>query len=164
MHFRSSVFVAAFSIFAASLWSAPLARAQAHQGQSTAHRAALPTLTMHKSPGCLCCDKWVEIAKAEGFKVEVIESSDMTGLKQRAGVPLAKISCHTTTAGGYFFEGHVPLDLVRKVLETRPALAGLLAPGMPQSAPGMDDGRRPHQPYQVLALSRDGKLTPYALR
>ena len=29
--------------------------------------------------------------------------------------------------------------------------------------PGMDDGR-PHQPYQVLALSRDGKLMPYALR
>ena len=163
MRFRSSVFVAALPIFAASLSSPPLALAQADQGQAAAHRAALPTLTMHKSPGCLCCDKWVAIAKAEGFKIEVIESSDMTGLKQRVGVPLAKISCHTTTGGGYFFEGHVPLDLVRMVLETRPALAGLLAPGMPQSAPGMDDGR-PHQPYQVLALSRDGKLMPYALR
>ena len=164
MRLRLSVFVAAFSILAAPPSSAPLALAQAHQGPAAAHRAALPTLTMHKSPGCLCCDKWVEIAKAEGFKVAVIESSDMPGLKQRVGVPLAKISCHTTTGGGYFFEGHVPLDLVRKVLATRPALAGLLAPGMPQSAPGMDDGRRPHQPYQILALSRDGKLTPYALR
>lgn len=163
MRLRSSVFVAAFPIFAASLSSAPLALAQTRQGQSTARTAALPVLTAHKSPGCLCCDKWVEIAKAEGFKIKVIESIDMTGIKRTVGVPLTKTSCHTTTGGGYFFEGHVPLDLVRKVLETRPALAGLLAPGMPQSAPGMDDGR-PHQFYQVLALGRDGKLTRYALR
>src|SRR3990172_8225648 len=43
----------------------------------------------------------------------------------------------------------------------RPALAGLLVPGMPESAPSMDEGQ-PHQPYEVLALDRDGKLTTYA--
>ncbi|HQR18125.1 MAG TPA: DUF411 domain-containing protein [Gemmatimonadales bacterium] len=118
---------------------------------------------MHKTRGCLCCDKCIDIAKVEGFRVEVRETSDITDVKKRAGVPLAKASCHTTTAGGYFFEGHVPLDLVRRVLDTRPALAGLLAPGMPQSAPGMDDGSS-HQPYEVLALGRDGKLTTYARR
>jgi len=111
----------------------------------------------------LCCDKWIAIANAEGFRIEVIEATEINRVKQRAGVPLAQASCHTTTAGGYFFEGHVPLDLVRKVLKTRPALAGLLAPGMPQSAPGMDDGSA-HRPFEVLALSQNGKLTTYARR
>jgi hypothetical protein len=120
-------------------------------------------LTVHKNPGCLCCEKWIAIAKAEGFRIEVVEGENLAGVKQRAGVPASKASCHTTTAGGYVFEGHVPLDLVRKVLDTRPALAGLIAPGMPLSAPGMDDGSS-HQPYEVLALGRDGALTTYARR
>lgn len=163
MRFRSSILLAAILALAASASSTPIAVAHAHSGHSSAHGAILPTLTVHKSPGCLCCDKWIGIANAEGFRIEVIEAGDITSVKQRAGVPLAKASCHTTTAGGYFFEGHVPLDLVRKVLETRPALAGLLAPGMPQSAPGMED-RSPHRPYEVLALSLNGKLTTYARR
>ena len=163
MRSRSSALLGATLIFAGSVSFAPVALAQAGHGHSPTRGAALPTLTVHKSPGCLCCDKWIQIAKAEGFKVDVIQAGDIAAIKRKAGVPPAKVSCHTTFAAGYFFEGHVPLDLVRKVLDTRPALAGLLSPGMPQSAPGMDDGR-PHEPYEILALSRDGKLTPYARR
>ncbi len=163
MYFRSSIFLTALQVLAATVSSAPRVLAEPHPGHSSTHAATLPTLMVHKTRGCLCCDKWIDIAKVEGFRVEVRETSDITDVKKRAGVPLAKASCHTTTAGGYFFEGHVPLDLVRRVLDTRPALAGLLAPGMPQSAPGMDDGSS-HQPYEVLALGRDGKLTTYARR
>ncbi len=161
MRSRSSMLFGAVLTFAASLL--PARPAQADALHSFAHAATLPTLTVYKNPACLCCDKWIQIAKAEGFKVDVIQAGDIAAIKRKAGVPPAKVSCHTTFAAGYFFEGHVPLDLVRKVLETRPALAGLLSPGMPQSAPGMDDGR-PHEPYEILALSRDGKLTPYARR
>ena len=163
MRVRAFLLLAAIPVFAASLSSLPLALAQAPSSHAAAHGATLPTLTVHKNPGCLCCEKWIAIAKAEGFRIEVVEGGDITGVKQKAGVPLAKASCHTTTAGGYVFEGHVPLDLVRKVLETRPALAGLLSPGMPQSGPGMDDGSS-HQPYEILALGRDGAMTTYARR
>lgn len=163
MRFRSSALLGAILVFTGSLSFAPVAPAQAGHGHSPAHGAALPILTVHKSPGCLCCDKWIDMAKAEGFKVKVLEPGDMNAVKRKAGVPPAEASCHTTTAGGYFFEGHVPLDLVRAALETRPPIAGLLAPGMPQSAPGMDAGG-PHQPYEILALGRDGKLTTYARR
>ena len=137
--------------------------AQADHGHTVRHSAALPTLVVHRGPGCLCCQKWIAIAKAAGFKIKVIESGDMGAVKRKAGVPPAQASCHTTTVGGYFFEGHVPLDLVRTVLETRPPIAGLLAPGMPRSAPGMDVGEG-HEAYEILALGPDGKLTTYAWR
>jgi hypothetical protein len=38
---------------------------------------------------------------------------------------------HTALIDGYVFEGHVPLDLVQKVLKERPKIAGLAVPGMP---------------------------------
>lgn len=163
MRFRSSLLLATTLALPASISSTPLALDHTRSGHPAAHRSIIPTLTVHKTPGCRCCDKWIENAKASGFRIEVIEDADITTFKRRAGVPLAQTSCHTTTAGGYFFEGHVPLDLVRKVLETRPALAGLLVPGMPQSAPGMDDGS-PHQPYDILALNLTGTLSTYARR
>lgn len=139
------------------------AAAQDKPSHSPRHAGGAAHLLVAKNPGCLCCEKWIEIAEAQGFTVEVVEPRDMAATKRTAGVPAAQASCHTTTAGGYFFEGHVPLDLVRQVLVARPAIAGLLAPGMPLSAPGMDDGR-PHQPYDILVKGRDGKLSVYARR
>lgn len=159
-----SVLLTVFPILAASLLSASPALAQAHAGHIATHAAVLPTITVHKGPECGCCDKWIALAKAEGFKVEVVISDDLSGVKRKAGVPLAQEACHTATAGGYVFEGHVPLDLVRKVLETRPAIAGLVVAGMPPSSPGMEEVGQPHTPYEVLALGRDGKLTTYARR
>ena len=163
MRIRASVLLTTLQLFTASLLLAPPALAQAHPARTPSAAAALPAMLVYKNVSCGCCVKWIALARAEGFKVEVVELGDLTGVKQKAGVPLTEVSCHTALAGGYVFEGHVPLDLVRKVLETRPAIAGLIVPGMPQSSPGMEDGR-PHEAYDVLALGRDGTLTIYARR
>ncbi|HLA81412.1 MAG TPA: DUF411 domain-containing protein [Thermoleophilia bacterium] len=164
MRFRSSLFLTMLPVLAASLLSTAPALAQAHAGHTATAGTALPTITVHKGPECGCCDKWIAMAKAEGFKVEVVVTDDLSDVKRKAGVPAAQEACHTATAGGYVFEGHVPLDLVRKVLETRPAIAGLLVAGMPPSSPGMEEVGQPHQPYEVLAMGLDGKLTTYARR
>jgi hypothetical protein len=166
MRFRSSLFLTMFPTLAVSLLAVTpvLAQAHAHASHTAATGTALPTITVYKGPECGCCDKWIALAKAEGFKVEVVVSEDLSAVKQKAGVPPAQEACHTATAGGYVFEGHVPLDLVRKVLETKPAIAGLLVAGMPPSSPGMEEVGQAHQPYEVLAIGRDGKLTPWERR
>lgn len=166
MRFRSSLFLTMFPTLAASLLAATPAPAQAHghASHAAATGAALPTITVYNGPECGCCDKWIALARAEGFEVEVVISDDLSGVKQKAGVPPAQEACHTATAGGYVFEGHVPLDLVRKVFETKPEIAGLLVAGMPPSSPGMEEAGKAHQPYEVLAMGRDGKLTTYARR
>lgn len=128
-----------------------------------AQAAAEQTVTMLKNTGCVCCERWASSLKANGFKVKTVELADVTPAKDQAGVPRALRSCHTASIGGYVFEGHVPADLIRKVLRDKPKIAGLAAPGMPLGAPGME-AQGAAAPYQVMAFSRDGKTSVYAQR
>jgi hypothetical protein len=63
---------------------------------------------------------------------------------------------------GYVIEGHVPADLIHRLLKEKPAAAGLAVPGMPVGSPGME-GVNP-QPYDVLTFDKDGKTSIYARR
>ena len=125
--------------------------------------AAGPELIMYKNQGCTCCDQWVKHMQKNGFKVKTVTMTDVTPIKDKAGVPADLRSCHTTQGGGYTFEGHVPADLIAKVLKEKPAIAGLAAGGMPPSAPGMDiPGAK--QPYKVMTFSKKGSGSVYAQR
>lgn len=99
---------------------------------------SLPLVTVTKDPSCGCCDGWAEHIEAAGFPVKVIESNDMSGLKQRLGVPAHLASCHTAEVDGYVIEGHVPAVALRRLLAERPKAIGLAVPGMPAGSPGMD--------------------------
>ena len=122
---------------------------------------APPGMTVYKSPSCGCCVKWVEYMRKAGFVVTERNMNDVNPIKRERGVPEALYSCHTGVIGDYIVEGHVPADLVQRVLRERPAIRGLAAPGMPQSAPGMDLG---HEPYEIISFTRDGKTKVYAKR
>jgi hypothetical protein len=125
-------------------------------------RAVAPTpMTVYKSPSCGCCGKWIEHVRKAGFVVTERNLDDVTPIKREHGVPEQLYSCHTAVVGDYIVEGHVPADLVQRMLRERPAFRGLAAPGMPQSAPGMDIG---HEKYDVISFTRDGKTKVYATR
>jgi hypothetical protein len=124
-------------------------------------RGARPPVTVYKTPTCGCCKKWVEHIEKAGFKVTVKDMADVSPVRKDLGVPEALASCHTAVLGAYVVEGHVPADVIDKMLKEKPAGRGLTIPGMPQSAPGMDI---PGQPYNVLLFTRDGKTKVYASR
>lgn len=71
-------------------------------------------------------------------------------------------SCHTAVVAGYVIEGHVPADLIRKLLAERPPVVGLAVPGMPRGSPGMEGSAK--DPYEVLTFDRSGKTSVYARR
>ncbi len=100
--------------------------------------AAKPKIVMHRSPTCGCCLKWAEAARTAGFDVSVVETDDIWAVKTKLGVPEAVASCHTSTAGGYVVEGHVPFDAVKKLLRTKPRIKGIGVAGMPVGSPGME--------------------------
>ena len=116
-----------------------------------------------KDPGCGCCTKWVQHLSKAGFKATVTESSTIDALKDRKGVPKAARSCHTATVGGYVIEGHVPADVIKRLLIERPSIVGLAVPGMPAGSPGMEIGGRT-DPYDVLAFDKAGKTSVFASR
>jgi hypothetical protein len=110
---------------------------------------AAPAITVYKDPNCGCCVKWVDYLREEGFEVQAINTSNLTPVKQKAGVPPEMASCHTAMVEGYVIEGHVPAGAIRKLLEERPSTRGLAVPGMPENSPGMGP--------------MDGKLKTYTL-
>ena len=120
-----------------------------------------PKVTTYKSPTCGCCSKWVDHMRASGFEVTATNVEDMAAVKQKYGVPDKAGSCHTSVVGDYVIEGHVPADVVKRLLAERPKLVGLATPGMPASAPGMDI---PGQPYTIVGFDRAGQLTVYERR
>jgi hypothetical protein len=88
----------------------------------------------------------------------------MAPVKRKYGVSAALEGCHTAIVDGYVIEGHVPADVISKLLRERPEVAGLAVPGMPIGSPGMEMPGRHPESYQVLAFDEQGKTTVYAER
>lgn len=119
-------------------------------------------IVVYKSPTCGCCGKWVEHMEKAGFSVDVENRRDLAPIKHELGVPGRMQSCHTAKVGDYFVEGHVPADLVKQLLAEKSDIKGLTVPGMPMGSPGMEGPRK--DPYNVIAIDKDGRARVYARR
>lgn len=108
---------------------------------------------MYKDPQCGCCESYADYLSQHGFKVKVVNTSDMDVMKLRYGVPDFLQSCHTMTVGGYVVEGHVPLAAIDRLLTEKPDIAGIAFPGMPQGAPGMSGVKE--EPFSVFTISNE---------
>ncbi len=119
-------------------------------------------VVVYKSPTCGCCKAWTSHLKDNGFTVEVHNQRDMNPIKTEMGVPRHLQSCHTAQVGNYVLEGHVPADVIARMLKEQPQIKGLAVPGMPMGSPGMEGARK--DAYDILAFQQDGKTTVYASR
>lgn len=119
-------------------------------------------MVVYKSPTCGCCGLWVDHAQEHGFAVETIDIAqydDLVAKKREHGIDMDLGSCHTALVGGYVVEGHVPADVIQRLLQDRPDIHGLAVPGMPIGSPGMEGPNA--QPYQVIAIGHDGSRSVY---
>ena len=128
-------------------------------------RAAKPSVAVFKSPTCGCCAKWNAHMTAAGYTVNSTDRVDMSAVKDEQHVPAALRSCHTAVVAGYVLEGHVPADVVDKLLAEKPAgVVGLAVPGMPMGSPGMESADGAKTPYTVMAFTKDGQSRVYATK
>jgi hypothetical protein len=155
--------------------SAPAANAPASTPAAPAGDAAstanpadpnAPLAVVYKSSTCGCCNNWVGHMRQSGFRVEthdVDPQPQLDAVKDEQHVPGNLRSCHTAKVGGYVIEGHVPADLVQRLIREHPAdIAGLAVPGMVTGSPGMEGPNPEH--YDVVAFTKDGKTRVYASR
>lgn len=124
---------------------------------------AQPMMTVYKDPNCGCCKLWVDHVRAAGFAVTVRDTADMGAVKASFGVPESLHSCHTAKIGPYTIEGHVPAEVISRLLTEQPAGRGLAVPGMPVGSPGMEMGDR-KDPYDIVLFDKAGKTRVYARR
>lgn len=121
-----------------------------------------PLVKVTKNASCGCCTAWVDRMRQAGFRVEIHDVDNLDPVKTRVGIPVGKGSCHTAEVGGYFVGGHVPPEDVKRLLREQPAARGLVLPGMPLGAPGMEVADGAVHPYTVELVGRDGTSTPFA--
>ncbi|MBL0937577.1 MAG: DUF411 domain-containing protein [Gemmatimonadaceae bacterium] len=157
---RSFLRAAALLVGGGAVGAAALSRVlEAQAGQP-----AIKQMVVYKDPNCGCCKAWIEHVRKAGFVVDVKDTSDMDSVKTSMGLPAGLASCHTAKVGSYLVEGHVPADLIVKLLKDKPATArGLAVPGMPVGSPGMEMGDR-KDPFDVLLFDKAGKTSVYAKR
>ena len=118
---------------------------------------------MFKNPGCMCCDRWVEHMQMNGMSIEIVQSQNMSQIRNELGVPKEARGCHTSIIDGIIVEGHVPADLVLKILKERPeGIIGIAVPGMPVGSPGMEGGYK--EDYAVMVFNSKGKMYFYEMR
>ena len=92
----------AAAVFAMSLNAAPAAAQEA---------------TLYKNPQCGCCESYADYLRENGFTVEVKPTHDLAQISRDAGIPDDFQGCHTTFLGDYVVSGHVPIDVVSKLLD-----------------------------------------------
>jgi hypothetical protein len=97
----------------------------------------------------------------QGFAVKLadVSQAQLIAVKNKLGVPQRLHSCHTGVVENYVIEGHVPGNLIARLLKERPDVMGLAVPGMPIGSPGME-GPNP-KPYDVLSFDKDGRIQVY---
>ena len=98
------------------------------------------------------------------FPSEKNMDSNMYDIKINAGLPIDLASCHTAMISGYFIEGHVPADDVKRLIKENPNnIIGLTVPGMPAgiNVPGMEVSDEKAN-FDVLAIDSNGKSSVWA--
>lgn len=121
-----------------------------------------PVLVVTKNASCGCCSQWIDAMRRAGFDVQVHDVDNLDPIKTKLGIPVGKSACHTAEIDGYFVEGHVPAEDIRRLIATRPTAKGLVVPGMPVGAPGMEMPGGDTQPYAVELVRMDGSTEEFA--
>jgi len=120
-------------------------------------------IVVYKTPTCSCCKNWIAYLRGNGLEVSVVNVSNTQTIQSHEGVPRELGSCHTAVVGDYWVEGHVPADLVERIMVEKPDdIRGIAVPGMVIGSPGMEGPNAGR--YDVLAYRSDGNTTVYATR
>lgn len=115
---------------------------------------AAEPVTVYRDPSCGCCGLWAEYMEDRGYDVKIVDDTNVAERAMKAGVPERGLSCHHSVIGGYEVHGHIAEEIIARLLEERPAITGLILPGMPQNSPGM--AREKYGTLKVYSYGPEG--------
>lgn len=121
--------------------------------------AGIP-VTLYRNPSCGCCDAYARYLEKNGFDVKLIDTLDAASIHEKYGVPERLEGCHTAVVGNYVFEGLIPAEYVKRVLDEHRPVKGLSVPGMPVGAPGMPGSK--NGPIHVFYLDTSSSSRVFA--
>lgn len=110
-------------------------------------------VTLYKDPQCSCCEGYADYLREHGFAVNVVPTHDLPLLDEKYGIPTELSPCHISLVDGYVIGGHVPIEIVNKLLIERPKIIGITLPGMPQGSPGMTGHKA--GPFDIFEITKN---------
>jgi len=134
--------------FLLGLISAGLAASSARAGEAR-------NATLFKDPQCSCCEGYADYLRGNGFDVKVVNTHDLSMINEQHGVPTELQGCHVTIVDGYVVGGHVPVNVIKRLLSEKPAITGITLPGMPNGSPGMYGKKT--EPFQIYEIGKGSK-------
>jgi hypothetical protein len=112
-------------------------------------------VTLYKDPQCGCCEGYADYLRSNGFTVSIVPTHDLPLLDEKYGIAADLSPCHISIIGNYVVGGHVPIEVVNRLLAEQPAITGITLPGMPMGSPGMN-GRKT-APFTIYEIARDSR-------
>ena len=94
-------------------------------------------VTLYKNPECGCCEGYADYLRQQGFRVTAVPTRDLTVMGEKYGIPDSHQPCHISLIDGYVVGGHIPIEVVNRLLSEKPQIIGITLPGMPVGTPGM---------------------------
>jgi hypothetical protein len=94
-------------------------------------------VTLYKNPRCGCCEGYADYLRDNGFKVKAVSTNDLTVMGQKYGIPDDLQPCHISLIDGYVVGGHIPMEIIDRLMAEKPKIVGITLPGMPEGTPGM---------------------------
>ncbi len=148
----ASVIAAIFNINTAP--SAPNVSANVLEGYS---------VTLYATEGCSCCHeyaKYLQKYSKVNLKVEIVDSTALSTIKDQYNLADELRACHTTVFKNFFVEGHVNLEAIAKFVEEgyTTKAQGLILPGMPAGSPGMGGVKTG---YTILIMLNNGDVQDF---
>ena len=128
----------------------------------TLSHAAGQKVTLYKDPQCTCCEIYADYLRDNGFDVTVVPTNDLATLNEEHSIPVDLQGCHLSLIGDFAIGGHVPVDVVKRLLASNPPVKAITLPGMPAGAPGMMPGPK-SGPFTIYAINAAGKSVVYAV-
>ena len=107
-------------------------------------------VALYKNPQCGCCEGYADYLHHNGFTVKAISTNDLTIMGQKYGIPDDMQPCHISLIGDYVVGGHIPMEVIDRLLTEKPKIVGITLPGMPVGTPGMPgDKSGPLDIYEI---------------
>lgn len=110
-------------------------------------------VTLYKDPQCGCCEGYADYLRSNGFMVTIVPTHDLPLLDTKYGISTDLQPCHLSLIDGYVVGGHVPIEIVNRLLAERPAITGITLPGMPLGSPGMTGPKT--APFTIYEIAKD---------
>jgi hypothetical protein len=79
-------------------------------------------VTLYKDPQCGCCEGYANYLRGNAFAVTIVPTHDLPLLDEKYGIPADLQPCHISLIGGYVVGGHVPIEIVNRLLADKPAI------------------------------------------